>query len=107
MAKKDSKSKAAEKKARTLAKQSKKADKQEKKDKRKGKDQDDSDSDDQDLDTILEEYAKQVSYVNKQSCSFGQAGCTLSSSTIRFATDFMVLLAISSFRLGAGTVNSI
>ena len=61
MAKKDTKTKAAEKKARTLVKQSKKADKKEKKDKRKGKDLEDSDSDDQDLDTILEEYAKQVS----------------------------------------------
>ena len=60
MGKKDSKTKAAEKKARTIAKQSKKAGKKEKKDQRKGKDQDNSESEDEDLDTILEEYAKQV-----------------------------------------------
>ena len=61
MGKKDTKTKAAEKKARTLAKQSKKADKKEKKDKRKGKDED-SESEDEDLDTILKEYAEQVGF---------------------------------------------
>lgn len=58
MAKKDVKSKAAEKKARVAAKQSKKAVQKEKKG--KSKPADDSDADDVDIETVLEEYAKQV-----------------------------------------------
>ena len=59
MAKKDTKTKSAEKKARVAAKQTKKADKKEKKTKAKGS-ADDSDADDVDLEAVLEEYAKQV-----------------------------------------------
>lgn len=58
MAKKDKKSKDAEKKARAAAKQSKKTAQKEKKVKSKGAD--DSDAEDIDLESVLEEYAKQV-----------------------------------------------
>ena len=58
MAKKDKKSKTAEQKARVAAKQNKKAAQKEKKVKSKGAD--DSDADDIDLESVLEEYAKQV-----------------------------------------------
>lgn len=58
MAKKDKKSKMAEQKARVAAKQSKKAAQKEKKTKSKGND--DSDMEDVDLESVLEEYAKQV-----------------------------------------------
>lgn len=57
MAKKDKKSKDAEKKARVAAKQSKKTTQKEKKVKSKGAD--DSDAEDVDLESVLEEYAKQ------------------------------------------------
>lgn len=59
MAKKDKKSKDAEKKARVAAKQSKKTAQKEKKVRSKGAD--DSDAEDIDLESVLEEYAKQVS----------------------------------------------
>lgn len=58
MVKKDKKSKAAEQKARVAAKQNKKAAQKEKKTKSKGGD--DSDAEDVDLESVLEEYAKQV-----------------------------------------------
>ena len=58
MAKKDKKLKDAEKKARVTAKQSKKTVQKEKKVKSKGAD--DSDAEDIDLESVLEEYAKQV-----------------------------------------------
>ena len=58
MTKKDKKSKDAEKKARVAAKQSKKTAQKEKKVKSKGADG--SDSEDVDLESVLEEYAKQV-----------------------------------------------
>lgn len=58
MAKKDKKSKDAEKKARVAAKQSKKTAQKEKKVKSKGAD--DSDAGDVDLESVLEEYAKHV-----------------------------------------------
>lgn len=58
MAKKDKKSKDAEKKARAAAKQSKKIAQKEKKVKSKGADE--SDAEDVDLQSVLEEYAKQV-----------------------------------------------
>jgi hypothetical protein len=59
MGKKDKKSKTAEQKARVAAKQSKKATQKEKKATSKGAD--DSDAEDIDLESVLEEYAKQVS----------------------------------------------
>ena len=59
MAKKDKKSKTAEQKARVAAKQTKKAAQKEKKVKSKGG-KEDSDADDVDLESVLEEYAKQV-----------------------------------------------
>ena len=59
MVKKDKKSKAAEQKARVAAKQSKKAAQKEKKTKSKGEDDGDME-DDVDIESILEEYAKQV-----------------------------------------------
>ena len=59
MVKKDKKSKTAEQKARVAAKQSKKAAQKEKKGKSKGND--DSDAEDVDIESVLEEYAKQVS----------------------------------------------
>ena len=58
MAKKDKKSKDADKKARVAAKQSKKTAQKEKKVKSKAVD--DSDAEEVDLDSVLEEYAKQV-----------------------------------------------
>lgn len=58
MAKKDKKSKDADKKARVAAKQSKKTAQKAKKVKSKGVD--DSDAEEVDLDSVLEEYAKQV-----------------------------------------------
>lgn len=58
MAKKEKKSKDAEKKARVAAKQSKKTAQKEKKVKSKGADE--SDAEDVDLESVLEEYAKQV-----------------------------------------------
>ena len=58
MAKKDKKSKTAEQKARVAAKQNKKAAQKEKKVKSKGAE--DDDADDVDLESVLEEYAKQV-----------------------------------------------
>lgn len=61
MAKKDKKSKDADKKARVAAKQSKKtAQKAQKAQKVKSKGVDDSDAEEVDLDSVLEEYAKQV-----------------------------------------------
>ena len=59
MAKKEKKSKTAEQKARVAAKQNKKAAQKEKKVKSKGNNED-SDADDVDLESVLEEYAKQV-----------------------------------------------
>ncbi len=59
MTKKDKKSKDAEKKARVAAKQSKKTAQKEKRVKSKGA-ADGSDSEDVDLESVLEEYAKQV-----------------------------------------------
>ena len=60
MVKKDKKTKDAEKKARVAAKQSKKNAQKEKKVKSKGAD--DSDAEEVDLESVLEEYAKQVGY---------------------------------------------
>lgn len=59
MAKKDKKSKAAEKKARVALKESKKAAQKDKKVKAKGLD--DSEGEDVDLESVLEEYARKVS----------------------------------------------
>ena len=59
MGKKDKKSKAAEQKARVVAKQSKKAAQKSKKAKTKGSAE--SDAEDVDLDTVMEEYMKKVS----------------------------------------------
>lgn len=58
MGKKDKKSKTIEQKARVAAKQSKKAAQKDKKVRAKGGN--DSDGEDVDLETVLEEYAKQV-----------------------------------------------
>ena len=58
MAKKDKKSKDAEKKARVAAKQSKKVAQKEKR--VKSKEANDSEAEDVDLESVLEEYAKQV-----------------------------------------------
>ncbi len=58
MGKKDKKSKTAEQKARVAAKQSKKAAQKEKK--VKSQKTDDSDAEDVDLESVLEEYAKNV-----------------------------------------------
>lgn len=58
MAKKDKKSKTAEQKARVAAKQSKKAAHKDKKVRAKGGG--DSDGEDVDLESVLEDYAKQV-----------------------------------------------
>ena len=58
MPKKDKKSKTAEQKARVAAKQTKKATQKEKKSKSKAND--DSDIDNVDLESVLEEYARQV-----------------------------------------------
>lgn len=58
MAKKDKKSKTAEQKARVAAKQSKKSAQKEKKSKSRANE--DSDMDDVDLESVLEEYARQV-----------------------------------------------
>ena len=58
MGKKDKKSKTPEQKARVAAKQRQKATQKEKKAKSKGGD--DSDAEDVDLESVLEEYAKQV-----------------------------------------------
>ena len=58
MVKKDKKTKDADKKARVAAKQSKKSAQKEKK--VKSKEADDSDAEDVDLESVLEEYAKQV-----------------------------------------------
>jgi len=58
MAKKDKKSKTAEQKARVAAKQTKIAAQKEKRVKSKGAN--DSDADDVDLESVLEEYSKQV-----------------------------------------------
>lgn len=63
MGQKDKKAKAAEKKARVAAKQSSKAAKKEKKSKTKGNV--DSDAEDEDLESVLEQYAKQVFYLTR------------------------------------------
>lgn len=59
MVKKDKKSKMAGQKARVAAKQSKKTAQKEKRTKSKGNN-DDSDMEDVDIESVLEEYAKQV-----------------------------------------------
>jgi hypothetical protein len=59
MVKKDKKSKMVEQKARVAAKQSKKTAQKEKRTKSKGNN-DDSDMEDVDIESVLEEYAKQV-----------------------------------------------
>ena len=64
MVKKDRKSKDAEKKARVAAKQSKKTAQKEKKVKSKATD--DSDAEDVNLESVLEEYAKQVGRLPSQ-----------------------------------------
>jgi len=58
MVKKDKKSKTVEQKARVAAKQTKKAAQKERRVKSKGAN--DSDADDVDLESVLEEYSKQV-----------------------------------------------
>ena len=60
MGKKDKKSKTAEQKARVAAKQSRKASQKEKK--AKSKHADDSDAEDVDLESVLEEYARNVGH---------------------------------------------
>lgn len=62
MGKKEKKSKTVEQKARVAARQTKRAAQKDKKVKAKGGD--DSDKEDVDLDTVLEEYAKQVCHMN-------------------------------------------
>ena len=64
MAKKDKKSKTVEQKARVAAKQSKKATQKEKKVRSKGGE--DSDADVVDLESVLEEYAKQVGKIERE-----------------------------------------
>ena len=64
MAKKDKKSKDAEKKARVAAKQSKKTAQKVKKVKSKGAN--DSEAEDVDLESVLEEYAKQVGHFHSK-----------------------------------------
>ena len=60
MGKKDKKSKTTEQKARVATKQIKKAAQEDKRVKSKGPD--DSDAEDVDLESVLEDYAKQVNY---------------------------------------------
>ena len=60
MGKKDKKSKSAEQKARVAAKQNRKATQKDVKSKSKRNGDDDSDADNVDLESVLEEYAKQV-----------------------------------------------
>ena len=67
MVKKDKKSKTAEQKARVTAKQSKKATQKEKKARSKGNE--DSDAEDVDLESVLQEYAKQVCLLPSCTCS--------------------------------------
>lgn len=80
MAKKDKKSKDAEKKARVAAKQSKKTTQKEKKVKSKGAD--DSDAEDVDLESVLEEYAKQVGNVPLEASWSDFKQLTISASPI-------------------------
>ena len=70
MVKKDKKSKTAEQKARVAAKQSKKAAQKEKK--VKFKRNGDSDAEDVDLESVLQEYAKQVCLL--RSCTYPYQG---------------------------------
>ncbi|KAF6240097.1 hypothetical protein HO173_001707 [Letharia columbiana] len=80
MAKKDKKSKDAEKKARVAAKQSKKTAQKEKKVKPKGAD--DSDAEDVDLESLLEEYAKQQAQFLKVTETLCEAPSPRSSATL-------------------------
>ena len=78
MAKKGKKVKEAEKKARVTAKQTKKTAQKEKKAKSKGAD--DSDAEDIDLESVLEEYAKQVGNgPSKMFFDFGKSLTVLAS----------------------------
>lgn len=80
MAKKDKKSKDAEKKARVAAKQNKKTAQKEKKVKSKGAD--DSDAEDVDLESVLEEYAKQVGNIPSNASGNDSKPLTISASPI-------------------------
>ena len=80
MGKKDKKSKTAEQKARVAAKQSKKASQKEKK--AKSKYADDSDAEDVDLESVLEEYARNVGHVDFGLCCGGRKLLTFAASTI-------------------------
>lgn len=81
MAKKDKKSKAAEKKVRVAQKQEKKTVQKEKKAKGK-KNGDDSDAEDVDLDAVLAAYAKQQEQFNKVTESVCEPPSPRASSTI-------------------------
>ena len=80
MGKKDKKSKTAEQKARVAAKQSKKATQKEKK--AKSKYADDSDAEDVDLESVLEEYARNVGHAGFGLCCGGCKLLTFAASTI-------------------------
>lgn len=81
MAKKDKKTKAAEKKARVAQKQEKKTNQKLKKAKSKGKDQD-SDAEDVDLDAVLAEYARQQEKFLKVTETVCEPPSARSSATI-------------------------
>ena len=80
MGKKDKKSKTAEQKARVAAKQNKKASQKEKK--AKSKNADDSDAEDVDLESVLEEYARNVGQAEFVFCFGGRKLLTFPASTI-------------------------
>ena len=80
MGKKDKKSKTIEQRARVAARQTKKAAQKENKVKLKGTD--DSDAEDVDLESVLEEYAKQVGRARLASCRHDYKPLTTSASTI-------------------------
>lgn len=81
MAKKDKKSKTVEQKARVASKQNKKAAQKEKKVKSKGSNED-SDADDVDLESILEEYVKQVRAISSKTL-LGRMGSAMQYSKRR------------------------
>lgn len=95
MAKKDKKSKDAEKKARVAAKQSKKTAQKEKKVKPKGAD--DSDAEDVDLESLLEEYAKQVGNFSSKASWNGLKPLTKLASPISQSHGDSLRSSISSF----------
>ena len=80
MGKKDKESKTAEQKARVAAKQSKKASQKEKR--AKSKQADDSDAEDINLESVLEEYARNVGQADFLFCFGGRKLLTFPASTI-------------------------